>query len=113
MTHPKEAPHAGHGCCGAHRDQHSEDHKPQLFTDPVCGMTVDPATTPHHAVHDGHDYHFCSVGCQTKFMADPDRYLGTKSADPIAVAPGTLWTCPMHPEVRRSEEHTSELQSLI
>src|SRR3546814_9565711 len=64
-------------------------------------MTVDPATTPHHAVHDGHDYHFCSVGCQTKFMADPDRYLGTKSADPIAVAPGTLWTCPMHPEVRQ------------
>ena len=43
--------------------------------DPVCGMTVDPLTTPHHAEHGGHDFHFCSAGCRTKFQADPVRYL--------------------------------------
>ena len=43
--------------------------------DPVCGMTVDPAKTAHHAVHAEHPYHFCSAGCRTKFVADPDRYL--------------------------------------
>ena len=40
-------------------------------TDPVCGMTVDPATTSHHATHAGSDYHFCSAQCRDKFVADP------------------------------------------
>ena len=39
-------------------------------TDPVCGMTVDPAKTAHHAEHAGHEYHFCSAGCRTKFVAE-------------------------------------------
>jgi Cu+-exporting ATPase len=69
--------------------------------DPVCGMTVDPASTPHHAAHDGQGFHFCSAGCRTKFLADPARYLGpAKAAPPVAVA-GAVWTCPMHPEIRR------------
>ena len=69
--------------------------------DPVCGMTVDPANTPHHAAHDSQDFHFCSAGCRTKFLADPARYLGpAKAAPPVAVA-GAVWTCPMHPEIRR------------
>ena len=33
-------------------------------TDPVCGMTVDPATTEHAAVHDGEHFYFCSAGCK-------------------------------------------------
>ena len=41
--------------------------------DPVCGMAVDPATTPHHATHAGTDYHFCSARCREKFVADPAR----------------------------------------
>ncbi len=101
MTHPNEAPHAGHGCCGAHRGQHREPSTPDQVTDPVCGMTVDPATTPHHAVHDGHEYHFCSAGCRTKFVADPDRFVGDRPPEHIDVAPGTIWTCPMHPEIRQ------------
>src|SRR5690348_5464168 len=44
--------------------------------DPVCGMTVDPHTTPHRAEHTGQPYYFCSAGCRTKFAADPQRYLG-------------------------------------
>lgn len=43
--------------------------------DPVCGMKVDPATTPHRAEHGGRDFFFCSAGCKTKFEAGPDGYL--------------------------------------
>ena len=70
--------------------------------DPVCGMTVDPATTPHHADHAGTAYHFCSAGCRTKFIADPAKYVHPKPtlrAEPVAV--GTIYTCPMHPQIRQ------------
>ncbi len=70
--------------------------------DPVCAMTVDPATTPHHADHGGATYHFCSAGCRTKFLADPARYVHPKPAlraEPVA--PGTIYTCPMHPQIRQ------------
>ena len=70
--------------------------------DPVCGMTVDPLTTPHHAEHDGHDFHFCSAGCRTKFQADPVRYLEpTAAASQPPANPGAIYTCPMHPEIRQ------------
>src|SRR3546814_3819283 len=111
-------------------------------TDPVCGMTVDPATTPHIATHGGEHNYFCSAGCLAKFEADPDRY-AVKREPAAADAPeGAIWTCPMHPELqqagpgscpicgmalepvmptasdgpseeRSEEEHTSELQSLM
>jgi len=70
----------------------------EQVTDPVCGMTVDPDKTAHtHDYHD-HSYHFCSAGCRTKFIADPEKYLGEKKpAEPLPA--GTLYTCPMHPEV--------------
>ena len=70
-------------------------------TDPVCGMTVDPTTTPHHAEHAGHAYHFCSAGCRTKFIADPGAYLGDKPRPEPKATPGAMWTCPMHPEIRQ------------
>ncbi len=74
--------------------------------DPVCGMTVDPAKTPHHATHDGVDYHFCSPRCREKFVADPGKYLAppsgaTAAAAAAEVAPGTTYTCPMHPQIRQ------------
>jgi Cu+-exporting ATPase len=70
--------------------------------DPVCGMTVDPATTPHHHVHGGESYFFCSAGCRTKFAADPGKYLDPSAREPAAPMPaGTIFTCPMHPEVRQ------------
>ena len=74
--------------------------------DLVCGMTVDPATTAHHAAHDGFDYHFCSAGCLGKFTADPEKYLADRPrVEPIA-EPGAMWTCPMHPEIRQQEPGT-------
>ncbi len=66
--------------------------------DPVCGMTVDPSTTPHHVHHHGNAVYFCSAGCKVKFLADPDRYADGPPA-PEAGPPGTLYTCPMDPEI--------------
>ncbi|MDB5378574.1 MAG: copper-translocating P-type ATPase, partial [Rubritepida sp.] len=91
---------AGASCCGqGHRHPHGG--AAATVKDPVCGMTVDPAKTPHHAGHAGTDYHFCSAGCRTKFVAGPDRYLKPKlKAEPVA--PGAIYTCPMHPEIRQA-----------
>ena len=75
---------------------------PSAVHDPVCGMTVGPATTAHHTSHAGQDYHFCSAGCRSKFVSDPDKYLNLVA--PTAASPvptGTIWTCPMHPQVRQ------------
>ncbi|MCH7749181.1 MAG: heavy metal translocating P-type ATPase [Acidobacteria bacterium] len=73
--------------------------------DPVCGMTVDPATSTISDEHGGQTYYFCGEGCRTKFQADPDQYLAPAPAasPPEAVPPvppGTWFTCPMDPEVR-------------
>jgi P-type Cu+ transporter len=80
--------------------------------DPVCGMTVDPATAKWSRREDGRTYHFCSNGCMTKFAADPAKYLAPAVAKsehrttPAHAAPppsGVIFTCPMHPEIRRAE----------
>src|SRR5208282_4973823 len=69
--------------------------------DPVCGMTVDPTTSPHHHTHHGQDYAFCSAGCCGKFAADPGKYLKEKAAPAAPRPEGAIYTCPMHPEVRQ------------
>ncbi|MGH7014817.1 MAG: heavy metal translocating P-type ATPase [Stellaceae bacterium] len=68
--------------------------------DPVCGMIVDPAATPHRARHGGQDHFFCSTGCRAKFAAAPETYRQPTAPDPVAL-PGTKWTCPMHPAIVR------------
>ncbi|WP_436031339.1 heavy metal translocating P-type ATPase [Caulobacter sp. LjRoot300] len=69
--------------------------------DPVCGMTVDPKVTVHHAAHDGQPVRFCSAGCRTKFVGDPDKYLNASSHSAAPpTSPDALYTCPMHPEIR-------------
>ncbi|MGO4570886.1 heavy metal translocating P-type ATPase [Microvirga sp. 2TAF3] len=93
----KENGHADH----AHH--HSEPATDAVkVKDPVCGMTVDPHTTPHRAQYHGKPYYFCSAGCQSKFTADPGKYAepaSTRKAEPIPE--GTIYTCPMHPEIRQ------------
>jgi Cu+-exporting ATPase len=69
--------------------------------DPVCGMTVDPHTAKHRAEHQGRPYYFCSAGCRAKFLAAPARYLADKPAA-APVPAGTIYTCPMHPEIRQA-----------
>jgi len=70
--------------------------------DPVCGMTVDPATSPHRHVFAQRTYHFCSAGCRGKFAADPEKYLRGATAAAEASPAGTIYTCPMHPEIRQA-----------
>src|ERR1700686_1664130 len=85
-----------------------------MHTDPVCGMAVTPDAAKS-LDHQGTRYYFCRPGCLEKFRADPDRYLhprpspavgsdgGTAAAAPAptAAAGDVLYTCPMHPEVRK------------
>ncbi|MCB1578989.1 MAG: heavy metal translocating P-type ATPase [Xanthomonadales bacterium] len=71
-------------------------------TDPVCGMSVDPAAAKHLAEHAGQTYHFCSAGCRQKFIADPGKYLDPAAAASAPAAdPHAIYTCPMHPEIRQ------------
>jgi Cu+-exporting ATPase len=69
-----------------------------MAKDPVCGMDVDPHTATLKAEHNGITYYFCAPGCRTKFIANPEQYLGDKApAEPVPE--GTEYTCPMHPEI--------------
>ena len=69
-----------------------------MTTDPVCGMKVDTGACGPSFEHGGETYWFCSAGCRTKFAADPERYL-TKKGEAKPLPKGTLYTCPMHPEI--------------
>jgi P-type Cu+ transporter len=105
---------AGASCCGhshspahdhsthAHAGQ-SHDHAEAPAIDPVCGMSVNPATARHKAEHDGRPFYFCSDRCRTKFVDDPAKYVDGKvrQAQDKDVPEGTVYTCPMHPEVRQ------------
>ncbi|MFK4527641.1 Cu+-exporting ATPase [Bradyrhizobium japonicum] len=102
---PADKP-AASSCCGGHGDHaqhHAHDHGAAATTvlDPVCGMTVDPATSKHHHTHHGETFHFCSAGCRTKFAADPAKYLVREKAPEPEMPAGTIYTCPMHPEIRQ------------
>jgi Cu+-exporting ATPase len=65
-----------------------------MAIDPVCGMTVDPETTPYRLDRDGETRFFCSRGCLETFR-------GEHAPAPAVPQPATQWTCPMHPEVVR------------
>jgi P-type Cu+ transporter len=88
--------HAG-GCCG----NPDKTRTTAVAKDPVCGMDVDPEKTAHHASHAGHEYYFCSAGCRTKFVGNPEAWLGDEPPPVPKAIPGAIWICPMHPEIRR------------
>ena len=72
--------------------------------DPVCGMTVDPAKA-RSTTYDGRTFSFCNPKCLAKFTASPAAYLAPRPKAPAAAAPvpaGTMYVCPMDPEVRSS-----------
>ena len=110
----KHAKH-GHAHHGEHRHEHDHGHATPTeppgranaaaveTIDPVCGMSVDPATALSHR-HGEQTYYFCSARCREKFVADPAKYVEAQ-APALAAAPAAggaaVWTCPMHPEIRR------------
>lgn len=88
-AHSNESPHPAPGA-----------DKP--FTDPVCGMKV--AADPQKEIaYEETTYHFCSAKCMDKFLANPQSYIspGKQELAPAAAAEGTIYTCPMHPEIRQ------------
>ncbi|MFO1151047.1 MAG: heavy metal translocating P-type ATPase [Alsobacter sp.] len=104
MSHDHAAHAHDHPQGHAHHHHHGHDGPaPQgSVKDPVCGMDVDPHTAKHRAEFQGRPYYFCSAGCRTKFEADPAKYLSPAAARPAEAVPeGTIYTCPMHPEVRQ------------
>jgi Cu+-exporting ATPase len=90
----------GQGDHGGHAHHHDQAVASRAVKDPVCGMNVDPATSKHRFEHQAKTFHFCSARCREKFAADPARYL-EKKEPPQNAPPGTIYTCPMHPEIRQ------------
>ncbi len=87
----------GSGCC---RQADIASVQP-AERDPVCGMRVDPASARHSAENAGKTWVFCSARCREKFLADPARWIAPAPTAAVPVPAGTLYTCPMHPEVRQ------------
>ena len=113
--HGDHAGHAGH-VHGAGHDHHRVHHDAaapsgtQPLKDPVCGMTV-TAQSEHRTEHEGRPYYFCTTTCLGKFTAEPARYVqppapAAPAPAPAEAAPGAIYTCPMHPEIRQDHPGT-------
>lgn len=92
--------HIGHH--GTDHQQAGASNEVNPLKDPVCGMSV-TAQSPQHSEHMGHNFFFCGPKCKVKFDANPMQYMGgfqEKAASQPAAA-GTVYTCPMHPEIRQ------------
>ena len=90
-----------HFCSNQCQEKFSAD--PSAYVeavDPVCGMSVDRATARHVSRVAGEPHFFCSVRCLEKFDAAPESYTGGRPA-PEAMPEGTIYTCPMHPEIEQ------------
>jgi len=86
-------------------DEHLE------YVDPVCGMkTGDEGTFMRYEYH-GRPYYFCSEICLETFKKEPEKYLSDETPSqvqntmqqesPSAAPESGVYTCPMHPEVRK------------
>lgn len=92
-----------------HHHEHSHDHAhhehssgADALKDPVCGMVVTNQSKHSYSLKDIM-YYFCSNGCKEKFVSSPGKYLneGLKSAPVPEPVAGTIYTCPMHPQIRQ------------
>lgn len=91
--------------------------------DPICHMEVDESSALHETIDD-QTWYFCSQGCREKFLAqqvppeevEPAQKSGcchgsegqhenhahkTMGNEQGALPPGTIYSCPMHPEVEQ------------
>ena len=100
---------AGHVTREMHSHTKDDEHvdrtasaKDEPLKDPVCGMTV-TAQSSHQLAHEGRTYYFCSAKCQGKFAANPQQYLAPTPPVDTPATVGTIYTCPMHPEVRQDQ----------
>ena len=102
----KHQDHAGHD----HSGHAAHDHGATIAAvpagkvkDPVCGMVIDPAKAAAKTEYKGQTIHFCSLGCEKKFLASPETYMASgdavKPAKSAPLSTSGQYTCPMHPEV--------------
>jgi P-type Cu+ transporter len=80
----------------------SELGQAHMATDLVCGMRVDEHAGKPTYEYNGETHYFCSEGCRAKFAKEPERFLD-KKGEPGPLPKGTLYTCPMHPEIVQEE----------
>jgi Cu+-exporting ATPase len=66
-------------------------------------MRVDPAKSKQNYSYSAHLYHFCSAGCRTKFAEQPETFLAKTENKPQPAPARTLYTCPMHPQIRQMQ----------
>ncbi|RAH99032.1 hypothetical protein DLJ53_25755 [Acuticoccus sediminis] len=93
--------HTYHFCCEGCRKKFAAAPQDYLTAeDPVCGMNVNRASARFMVRHEGEKVYFCSSRCQEKFEADPASYMGDRPA-PEPMPEGTIYTCPMHPEIEQ------------
>jgi P-type Cu+ transporter len=86
-------------CCGGkHGGADEASVAPAI--DPVCGMSVVKQTARHRFTYRGEDYFFCGARCRERFATEPEKFLTPQAPAPETPA-GTIYTCPMHPEVRQ------------
>jgi len=70
--------------------------------DPVCGMKVNPEAPKGGTLeYEGRTYFFCNPKCREKFRAEPQKYLKPQAEEPPAAPAGTMYICPMDPEIRQ------------
>ncbi|MGD9879742.1 MAG: heavy metal translocating P-type ATPase [Reyranella sp.] len=93
--HPQGAP------AKAEHDHHHNHAPSDIAIDPICGMKVKVATAKHTAAHGGQTWYFCNPKCLAKFTAEPERYLAPSRAPEPEMPAGTIYTCPMHPQIRQ------------
>ena len=96
--------HHGDHISGAARSANADEevkNPDKPFTDPVCGMKV-AANPEKKRVYAGNDYYFCSASCIQKFDGNPEKFIKPSAFEPVQDMPsGTIYTCPMHPEIRQ------------
>jgi Cu+-exporting ATPase len=102
LAGPPPAEHHHHEAHSGHdHAEHGNLKIEEGVRDPVCGMLVDPHTAQHRHQHEGRTYYFCSGGCLEKFKADPAKYLDISTKSAPSIPEGTIYTCPMHPQIRQ------------
>lgn len=101
MSKHNENNHHEHGHDHSHHEHSSGENS---LKDPVCGMTV-TSQSKHSYSLKNIAYYFCSNGCKEKFIGAPSKYLdgGLKDSESPASVAGTIYTCPMHPQIRQNQ----------
>jgi Cu+-exporting ATPase len=90
-----------------HQDNHKMSDQSGQSTDPVCGMSVTVDADTPRSRYGSETYYFCSQKCKGKFDSSPESVLSseeeTSAANSASSSTSGRYTCPMHPEIIRSE----------